>query len=114
MNLVMMMKIRQSLLDYWKNNGIEPPQQMVVCAANRNDMGIIVCSARHFDTLMKETISALKYDEPFSKWEEGFIDQFGTFLTRVEAMKIVKESGQPFDLERNGGSDDELYSEGIC
>jgi len=46
-------------------------------------------------------------------FEEGFIDQFGDFLTREEAMQIVKENGQPFNKERNGCNKD-LYSEGIC
>jgi hypothetical protein len=46
-------------------------------------------------------------------WEQGFIDQFGRFYNRKEAMKAVLENGQPFSLKRNGGSGEELFSEGL-
>lgn len=46
-------------------------------------------------------------------WDQGFVDQRGNFYCRVDAMKIVKASGQPFDPKRNGSGNDELYSEGI-
>lgn len=46
-------------------------------------------------------------------FEQGFIDQWGCFYTRTEAMQAVKASGQPFNIKRNGGNDDELYSEGL-
>ena len=38
--------------------------------------------------------------------EQGFINQFGEFRTRVEAMKIVSSNGQDFDVDRNGGVDE--------
>ena len=95
--------------DYWIDNGIEKPQQIVVCAACR--MGEhIVLGARHFDARMREQM-----DRTSCNWtlaEQGFIDQFGDFLTREEAMKIVKASGQPFSIERNRG-DVALFSEGL-
>lgn len=45
--------------------------------------------------------------------EQGFIDNFGIFMDRVEALAVAKASGQPLDMKRNGGSGDELYSEGL-
>jgi hypothetical protein len=45
--------------------------------------------------------------------DQGFIDQWGQFYTRREAMRVVKESGQPFNLERNGSQDEKLFSEGL-
>jgi len=44
--------------------------------------------------------------------EQGFINQFGDFLTREEALTIVQENGQRFNAERNG-STTELFSEGL-
>ncbi len=101
--------------DYWKDNNIKKPQQKIVCAACSNDE-IILCGARHWDKIMNKQLDAIKKANPelrSSKFEQGFINQFGEFLTREDAMEVVKENGQPFDIERNGGSDKELYSEGL-
>lgn len=45
-------------------------------------------------------------------WEQGFIDQFGAFHDREEALRIVKRAFQPFSPERNG-SETQLFSEGL-
>ncbi len=95
--------------DYWKDNGIEKPQQIVVCAANRKD-GVIFCGARHCDSVMRKQAEAAGMK--LTNCEQGFIDQFGDFLTRKDAMQVVKESGQSFDIERNNG-DSYLFSEGL-
>ena len=101
--------------DYWKDNGITKPSQVVVCAACRFN-GVILCGARHFDNVMLSQIDHMvegtKPSKPDEHWEQGFIDQFGDFLTREEAMAIVKENGQPFNIERNRG-DTVLFSEGL-
>lgn len=97
--------------DYWKDNGIEKPQQIVVCAACKLD-GVVLCGARHWDKVMRAQARAMGEKTPFTG-EEGFIDQFGDFLTREGAMEIVKKNGQRFDIERNGGSCIELSSEGL-
>lgn len=99
--------------DYWKDNNIEKPQEIIVCAANMYDNGLILCGARHWDDIM--CTQADYIDKEYKKGipEQGFINQFGEFRTRIEAMEIVKQNGQPFNKERNGGSDKELYSEGM-
>lgn len=101
--------------DYWTDNGIKKPQQIVVCAACRFN-GVTLTGARHFDNVMLNQLENMKEGTKPSKegerWEQGFIDQFGDFLTREEAMTIVKENGQPFNTKRNG-SDKELHSEGL-
>lgn len=99
-----------------------PPEDVkpwIVCAANRFVCGsetTIVPGPRHFDETMYALIEAL-YPHgnmpPGSAWEQGFIDQFGRFYTREEAMKVVKENGQPFNADRQGGQDEILYSEGL-
>lgn len=95
------------------------PQRKIVCAAcllKFGDERIILAGARHFDSVMMSQLNM--FDEGFlnhirvSDWEQGFIDQYGVFMDRKEAMKVAMASGQPLDLERNG-DDEELYSEGL-
>lgn len=96
--------------DYWTKSGIEKPQQIVVCAANRLANGVIICGARHWDKIMRAQAEAMGVKG--GNEEQGFIDQFGDFLTREQAMGIVKQSGQRFDIDRNSG-DTTLFSEGL-
>lgn len=95
----------------------QPPKRnkpWIVCAANRhrtfNDE--IICGARHWDMVMRSQLDPGEKIKG-SEWEQGFIDQFGTWYNRTDAMKAVKESGQPFNAERNGHDDDVLFSEGL-
>ena len=79
---------------------------------------VIFVGVRHYDAIMVAQIRALSEDDEVrmmnrSEVVQGFIDNKGNFLTRKEAMKLVVESGQPFDKQRNGGNTDELYSEGV-
>jgi len=59
-----------------------------------------------------EILKKLGSELKSSQFEQGFINQFGEFLTREEALDVVKESGQPFDIERNGHAH-KLFSEGL-
>lgn len=93
--------------DYWEDNGIEKPQTVVVCAACR--MGNhIVLGARHFDERMREQMERTSYNWKLA--EQGFINQFGEFLTREEAAESVKKSGQITKAEYIGS---ELFSEDL-
>ncbi len=70
----------------------------IVCAACRKD-GLIICGARHFDSIMRANIKALNLS--FGDWEQGFIDQFGNFLNRKEAWEIAKKNGQVKEESEN-------------
>jgi len=87
----------------------------IVCAALcLND--IIIAGPRHFDSVMRSQIKAIAGDKKkgmFARAEQGFVDQFGTFYNREDAMKIVKGSGQLFNEERNGVPKECLFSEGL-
>jgi hypothetical protein len=81
----------------------------IVCAANRNKDGQIVCGARHYDPIMRAQIG-----DKINDWlgcEQGFIDQRGNFLTREEAHVIAKANGQI--RRRCGGDTETLYSENL-
>lgn len=85
-------------------------KEFIVCAANRLPNGVILCGARHWDNIMCNQADAMGVEG--GDEEQGFINQFGEFRTREEAMKIVLENGQPFDIDRNMG-DLCLFSEGL-
>jgi hypothetical protein len=87
----------------------------VVCAAikfydQRYDKEIVVTSARHYDRLMHETLKMIGRDY-LKEIEQGFIDQFGNFLTREEALEIATRNGQIY--RRCGGDHVRLYSENL-
>lgn len=100
--------------DYWTVNGLVKPAEVIVCAANKYG-DLIVTGARHHDKIMNNQLRLIKqvYEgiSPVN-CEQGFINQFGEFRTREEAMQIVLKNGQRFDVDRNG-DDKCLYSEGL-
>ncbi len=85
----------------------------VVCAANRYG-DLIICSPRHHDKIMNAQIRAIGKGlcKPTAGYQ-GFVDQFGVFISREEAFVIAKASGQKLNLKRNSGNGKDLYSEGI-
>ena len=100
---------------YDENDEWQPPADIkpwMVCAACKYGTHIIT-SARHFDELMHSQIKAAGYRHQMLDAEQGFIDQWGRFYNRTDAMVAVRRSGQPFSYKRNGSQDTELYSEGL-
>ncbi len=89
-------------------------QQRIVCAANRREGNIIVAGARHFDDVMRSQIRQMVtvLPKPWTGWEQGFIDNFGDFLTREEAWPIAEAAGQVIrnhDLHRGTLYSEHLY-----
>lgn len=76
----------------WKPDYTVTPR-WVVCAALRKE-GRIVTGARHYDGVMRQQIAAAEGHAWWRGCEQGFIDQFGDFLTREEAWEVAKERGQ--------------------
>jgi hypothetical protein len=69
---------------------------------------IIVIGKRHYDQEMQRQFDLLKIKKT-AGWEQGFIDQHGVFMDRVEALHVAIVSGQ-----LNGNmSKGQLYSEDI-
>ncbi len=78
--------------DYWTENGLIKPASRIVCAANKHkSSGRIICGARHWDNVMR---SQKFEDEYYTDFKDGFINQFGEWLTREEAWVIAEEQGQ--------------------
>lgn len=73
----------------WKPDYTVTPRR-VVCAANRRKSdGLIICGARHWDKVMRAQGGC-----NFGNWDQGFIDQFGDWMTREEAWVVAVEQGQ--------------------
>lgn len=87
--------------------------QRVVAAAIRNHFGDIIVSARHYDNRMHAQVEAStkQWDITKGPVAQGFIDQFGMFLTREEAWVIAERNGQI--IRRVGGDGVRLYSENL-
>lgn len=92
-------------------------ERRIVAACNIFEDGTKIIGVRHWDMFMRKQADA--YDiKPAAIHEQGFIDQFGDFWGREEALDIVKANGQYFDPERNSHNKTieeckELYSEGV-
>lgn len=75
---------------------------------------LLIVGPRHYDGIMRAQVSKHVYSSsnPHQKIKEkdqGFIDQYGKFYNRVEALKIAKANNQiRFDL---GYDSNELFSE---
>ena len=87
-------------------------EQRVVCAAMINTKGQIICSPRHWDKIARAAVKNVSNPEDWeTDIEQGFVDQFGQFLTREEALKIAQRNKQI--AGRCGGDDIRLYSENL-
>jgi hypothetical protein len=98
------------------------PKRHVVCAANRirheslEDGELIIPSTRHYGKFMNKLYRAIGVDrhsqdeiKPRDS-EQGFVDQWGDFMTRKEAYQVASRNGQILK-DRAHLSDHELYSE---
>ena len=83
----------------------------IVCAANRMPDGKLLVGVRHWDKLMHDQYDA-RYGDVHAKHsevEQGFIDQWGKFYTREQALIAVESTGQT----KGHYSKIELFSEDL-
>lgn len=87
----------------------------VVCAALRDEeLDLNICGPRHCDMTMHYIISSMESDirDQLRRGEQGFVDQWGKFMTREEAFEVATEAGQI--IKKTGNPDSkELFSEDI-
>lgn len=89
-----------------------PHMRRVVCAANRYGEGLLLLGARHWDKQMHAMADKIGFNRAdYEREEQGFIDQYGVFLTRAEAWVVAKAAGQI--IRRCGGDEGCLYSENL-
>ncbi len=81
----------------------------VVCAANRSSVtGQMILGPRHWDPVMH--VHARLYPG-VDFHQQGFIDQFGVFMDRVEARQVAEAANQI--VRQCGGRQDWLWSENL-
>ena len=84
-------------------------KRVVVCAANLVE-GTIVCGVRHWDGIMCDVVDIKGLND--IEHIQGFVDNYGNFLTRKEAYLVAKEAGQ-LGPEHMGYEDSLLFSEDL-
>jgi len=97
-------------------------QHTIVCAANKmifnvphqEPVVLILCGVRHCDRLMRQAIDMIdpevwKY-RSISEEVQGFVNSYGTFFDRVEALEIATRMGQ---IKTKTHPTSELFSEDL-
>lgn len=99
------------------HKAINPPGRMVVCAAVsvQTDEGCrVVIGPRHFDETMQQQfkdallVADVKHNPP----AQGFIDQWGVFMTREQALVVAHRAGQ-LGRRPKGRPFNQLFSEDL-
>lgn len=90
----------------------------VVCAAIRAADGDVLLGIRHYSRDMHAQIDARKDGAKFKHRldeDQGFVDQFGVYMSREEAYQVADEQGQIWDWRAcgQGLNGRKLYSEGL-
>ncbi|QQG32217.1 hypothetical protein CkP1_0277 [Citrobacter phage CkP1] len=95
-------------------------QRVIVCAANRfklKDGGtIVIPGSRHYSKDMAAVIDLLEdkiVTDHVHGDDQGFIDQWGTYFTREEALIIATHAGQINTRREKGSPLDTLFSEDL-
>jgi len=90
----------------------------VVCAAIRSSDGDVLIGIRHYSKDMHQQIKARHDGKKFLRRhdpDQGFVDQYGVYMTREEAFEVAKAANQVIFVEHCGKGLDgmKLYSEGL-
>lgn len=92
-------------------------QRRVVCAANQYGCtlgGVLqFIGVRHFCPLMRQNMQSWSDVLIRTTEVQGFVDQFGVFMDRKEALMVAKEAGQLNIARLKTWPDDELFSEDL-
>jgi len=111
---------------YAWNDKVTPVKRYVVCAANQYPNGVIIAGARHHDSVMRGTVAVIgggdwkkgfdilmgeDWKTEGSREIQGFIDQWGNFMSREEAAYIVEANEQP--MAEPGEAHGHLISENL-
>lgn len=87
-----------------------PERRVVVCAACRYG-DLILMSPRHWDIPMYALLAHIKVGNKIPlKSEQGFVDNWGNFMTREEAYVVAEARGQ-IKYPEHGTGNGVLFSE---
>lgn len=94
--------------DDWKPDYNLAPRRIVSAAMTRD--GKLIASPRHMDKIARRIVRATDGKAYWRNAEQGFVDQFGDFLTREEAWIVAEAQGQ---IIRQTSTPGTLYSENL-
>lgn len=89
----------------------DPNNRRIVCSAVLYKDGTMLVGPRHFDSVMRSQYKHFGIKDSESESQQGFLDQYGAFLTREEAYVVAKRQSQI--IRRCGGDDGKLFSENL-
>jgi hypothetical protein len=89
----------------WERYNVQRVVSMAACIVD----GHLIVGNRHFCPIMQMTIENLGIDPEgeMKNGHQGFVDQYGVFMTRKEAWVVAKAAGQIKQVFQEGV----LYSE---
>lgn len=96
----------------------ETAARRIVCAALRAPDGELLLGIRHYSADMRRQIDARHDGAKFKQVHDenqGFVDQYGVYVSREEAYRVAQEAGQITRPHAcgNGLDGPKLYSEGL-
>ncbi|AHI61183.1 hypothetical protein CG98_gp162 [Enterobacter phage PG7] len=103
--------------DWWDGRLL---QRVIVCAANRfklKDGGeLVIPGTRHYSKDMALVLDQMRdkvvSDQVYGD-DQGFVDQWGNYLTRQEALIVATHAGQINTRRVKSGPSDTLFSEDL-
>ena len=89
----------------------------VVCAANKYELNDgstkIFTGIRHYCPVMCQNIEFWKLSIKRSTEVQGFVDQKGVFMYRLEALQVAKDAGHLNIARPKTSPEDRLFSEDL-
>ncbi len=91
----------------WEKHNIQRVVSMAACIVG----GHLIVGNRHFCPIMQMTIDNLGIEDRHHNIHEdqGFVDQWGVYMTRQEAWVVAKEAGQIKEVFQEGVLFSECY-----
>ena len=89
----------------------------VVCAANRYELKDgsfkIFIGIRHYCWVMHQNMEFWKTSIKRETEIQGFVDQYGVFMDRFEALRVAKDAGQLNVARLKTSPENKLFSEDL-
>lgn len=105
------------IADWWDGRKL---QRVIVCAANRFELKdggtLVIPGTRHYSKDMAEVLDLVSdklVTDHVSGDNQGFVDQWGEYFTRKEALIIATHAGQINTRRKKGAPLDTLFSEDL-
>lgn len=105
------------IADWWDGRKL---QRRIVCAANRFELKtggtIVIPGTRHYSRDMAEVLDLIRdqlVKDHVTGDNQGFVDQWGEYFTREEAVIIAEYAGQLNTVRPKSGPKNELFSEDL-